>query len=333
MAYTVLEMDDAPADTVLQRLSQLAPVTSARRIHIPGATRPGGEGSSPYLFANGRELLDLCKRHDAGIGTVMRLREESLFSPGFDERMAHVLQVMRESSTRAIENPRPSLGGFIGGEARLLSRHPTPPRPRSWAPRSRRPSRAPWPSSSRTPPWASSWRHPPRVPRAWYPDASSPQARPLAQARRTSSRRSGAPQPWACCSPATPAWPAPRAAARRRWVRPRPWRRQRSRRCSAAPPSRRSTPPPLPWATCWALRATPSAAWWRRPARTETPSAWPARSPRRQLSLAGIKAPVPFDEAADAMLRVGRMLPLELRETALGGLATCPSVCSACRAS
>ena len=52
-----------------------------------------------------------------------------------------------------------------------------------------------------------------------------------------------------------------------------------------------------------------------------------------QLSLAGIKAPVPFDEAADAMLRVGRMLPLELRETALGGLATCPSVCSACGAS
>ena len=62
MAYTVLEMDDAPADAVLQRLSQLAPVTSARRIHIPGATRPGGEGSSPYLFANGRELLDLCAR-------------------------------------------------------------------------------------------------------------------------------------------------------------------------------------------------------------------------------------------------------------------------------
>ena len=52
-----------------------------------------------------------------------------------------------------------------------------------------------------------------------------------------------------------------------------------------------------------------------------------------QLSLAGIKAPVPFDEAADAMLRVGRMLPLELRETALGGLATCASVCSACGAS
>ena len=36
---------------------------------------------------------------------------------------------------------------------------------------------------------------------------------------------------------------------------------------------------------------------------------------------------------ACGMLRVGRMLPLELRETALGGLATCTSVCSACRAS
>ena len=27
------------------------------------------------------------------------------------------------------------------------------------------------------------------------------------------------------------------------------------------------------------------------------------------------------------------LLPLELRETALGGLATCPSVCSGCGAS
>jgi len=41
-----------------------------------------------------------------------------------------------------------------------------------------------------------------------------------------------------------------------------------------------------------------------------------------QLALCGIKNPIPFDEMAETMLRVGRQLPMELRETALGGVAT-----------
>lgn len=40
------------------------------------------------------------------------------------------------------------------------------------------------------------------------------------------------------------------------------------------------------------------------------------------LALAGVKSIVPFDEVVDAMYRVGKSLPMELRETALGGLAT-----------
>jgi len=40
------------------------------------------------------------------------------------------------------------------------------------------------------------------------------------------------------------------------------------------------------------------------------------------LALAGVKSVVPFDEVVDAMYRVGKSLPMELRETALGGLAT-----------
>lgn len=44
-----------------------------------------------------------------------------------------------------------------------------------------------------------------------------------------------------------------------------------------------------------------------------------------QMALAGVDAVVPFDETVDAMLRVGRSIPYELRETALGGMAACPS--------
>ena len=41
-----------------------------------------------------------------------------------------------------------------------------------------------------------------------------------------------------------------------------------------------------------------------------------------QMALAGIKSAIPVDEVIDAMRRIGNELPLSLRETAQGGLAT-----------
>lgn len=43
------------------------------------------------------------------------------------------------------------------------------------------------------------------------------------------------------------------------------------------------------------------------------------------LALAGVKSIIPFDEVVEAMYNVGRALPVELRETALGGLAATPT--------
>ncbi|WZL71556.1 L-serine ammonia-lyase, iron-sulfur-dependent, subunit alpha [Clostridiaceae bacterium 35-E11] len=43
------------------------------------------------------------------------------------------------------------------------------------------------------------------------------------------------------------------------------------------------------------------------------------------MALAGIKSIIPFDEVVEAMYKVGRALPCELRETALGGLAATPT--------
>lgn len=43
------------------------------------------------------------------------------------------------------------------------------------------------------------------------------------------------------------------------------------------------------------------------------------------MALAGVESVIPFDEVVDAMYRVGRAMPCELRETALGGLATTPT--------
>ena len=47
-----------------------------------------------------------------------------------------------------------------------------------------------------------------------------------------------------------------------------------------------------------------------------------------ELVLSGIRHHIPFDEMADAMLRVGRSLPFELRETAMGGCAGTPTGCN-----
>ncbi len=49
-----------------------------------------------------------------------------------------------------------------------------------------------------------------------------------------------------------------------------------------------------------------------------------------QLALSGIKHIIPFDEMVEAMYRVGRALPCEFRETALGGNAATPTACSMC---
>ena len=49
-----------------------------------------------------------------------------------------------------------------------------------------------------------------------------------------------------------------------------------------------------------------------------------------EMSLAGITQYIPLDEMIDAMYTVGKKLPAELRETALGGCAATPSACEKC---
>lgn len=49
-----------------------------------------------------------------------------------------------------------------------------------------------------------------------------------------------------------------------------------------------------------------------------------------EMALAGVKTLIPFDEMLQVMYRVGRSLPYELRETALGGVAAAPTACKLC---
>ena len=49
-----------------------------------------------------------------------------------------------------------------------------------------------------------------------------------------------------------------------------------------------------------------------------------------ELSLSGVKQLIPFDEMLETMYAVGRRIPIELRETALGGCTATPSACARC---
>lgn len=50
-----------------------------------------------------------------------------------------------------------------------------------------------------------------------------------------------------------------------------------------------------------------------------------------EITLCKIKHLIPFDEVIEAMYRVGKNMPSELRETAMGGIAATPTACSLCK--
>lgn len=77
-------------------------------------------------FKNTSELLALCQNNNIPISEVMRLREVELGETSDEEvncRMAHALEIMKKSSFAPIHTPGKSMGGLLGGEARKLIDH------------------------------------------------------------------------------------------------------------------------------------------------------------------------------------------------------------------
>ncbi len=77
-------------------------------------------------FKNAKELFDLCQRNGLTISEVMRQRELSETESSPEElytKMKRVLEIMKDSASTPIERPVTSMGGLIGGEAKRLSLH------------------------------------------------------------------------------------------------------------------------------------------------------------------------------------------------------------------
>ena len=77
-------------------------------------------------FKSAKELLDLCEENQLPISEVMRQRECILGEgprDAVDHRMAKAWEIMRASATQPLKKPIKSMGGLIGGEAKKLETH------------------------------------------------------------------------------------------------------------------------------------------------------------------------------------------------------------------
>ena len=77
-------------------------------------------------FINAKELLELCDKKNMSISDVMKMRECDESTSSKEEiinKMKRVLEIMRDSSTLPINTPIKSMGGLIGGEAKKLSEY------------------------------------------------------------------------------------------------------------------------------------------------------------------------------------------------------------------
>lgn len=80
-----------------------------------------------YLnFQNGEELVKLCSEQNLPISAVMKQRELKLGQQSeeiLDEKWRQALEIMKASTHDPIDNPKKSMGGLIGGEAKKIRDH------------------------------------------------------------------------------------------------------------------------------------------------------------------------------------------------------------------
>ncbi|MDO4442994.1 MAG: L-serine ammonia-lyase, iron-sulfur-dependent, subunit alpha [Slackia sp.] len=150
IAYTIMQTDDEIDEAIARAIAKNPDIYDVRIVKSDRATdavppvsaraaRPidgfgadltpeeAAELFDSLDFANGSELLAYCEREDVGIDTAMCRRERCMLAADRiavdDTRryLAEALDVMRESATRPLAEPVPSMGGLIGGEAAKLS--------------------------------------------------------------------------------------------------------------------------------------------------------------------------------------------------------------------
>lgn len=135
-AYTVLETDQLVNATAKAAIEDHPAIYDVRI--IPSDTRPGcGHVDIPNIaealqhfsdldFASGAAMLTYCEQQDATLSEAFLARETALAASlsSADCSMSYLhgaLAVMKDAARRPIDETLPSMGGLIGGEARKLA--------------------------------------------------------------------------------------------------------------------------------------------------------------------------------------------------------------------
>lgn len=331
-AYAVFETDEEPSPEVVARIGRIRGVSAAYTVHVPGVlTLPTGAGSG-YDFSSGAELLALCRAHGCSLGAAMARRERDL--RGEDEcarMMARVLSVMRDEASEPIASPAPSLGGLIGGQARRVAEGAGGPsdvcgrtltRAAAYAMAVLERSAAmgvivaaPTAGSSGVVPGCLLAL---QESRGFSDEAAEEGLYAAAAVGALIEHGASVSGAEGGCQAEVGSAAAMAAAMAVQLL--------------GGTPEQALGASTTAIANLLGLVCDPVGGLVEVPCQSRNAIGVADALTAAQLAMAGVALPLPFDEAVEAMRQVGEALPASLRETALGGLAACPSAarCAGC---
>lgn len=286
----------------------------------------------PYDFADARALLNLCEAHSLPVSGVMRRREaQATGQPlaALDARMAETLAIMREAAAQALEEPRPSMGGLLGGQAQHVQARcaagqslagPVLGRAMACAMSVLEVNAsmglivaAPTAGAAGVLPGvllalqeANAWPDARVVDALWCASAVGY----LAMRNATVAGAVGGCQAEVGVASAMAAAAAVEAAG--------------------GAPAQALDAAATALVNLLGLVCDPVGGLVEVPCQARNAGGAASALAAAELALAGAAVPIPLDEMLAAMLAVGRRLPVELRETALGGCAATPTACRLC---
>lgn len=329
-AYAVFETDTPVDQAVVDAIAAQPNVNAAYSVRVPGVLTLPTEFETAFDFSSGAELLALCNTHALSIGETMRLRERDLRGAAESQRlMEAVVAAMRSEVADPIANPMPSLGGLIGGEAQALHAGigsaadvcgPALTKAVAYAMAVLERSAtmgvivaAPTAGSSGVVPGCLLALQEERgfgdeaLVEALYCAAAVGAI--VEHAASVSGAEGG-------CQAEVGTASAMAAAAIAQLL--------------GATPGQCLTAAGVAVANLLGLVCDPVRGLVETPCQVRNAVGVANAFTAAQMSALGIGFAIPFDEVVEAMRQVGCALPASLRETALGGLATCPSACACC---
>ncbi len=344
-AFTVLETDDDVDGKVREYLILHPDILNARVIPAMSATdgepvevpADADEVFARWNYTSGAELLALCEREGATIAEAFRAREEALCakqgaSADIDAYLDRVLAVMDTAATTPITAPERSIGGLIGGEAAKVTeslngddkkRHLMDPLTAQAAiyALATLETNAKMGIIVATPTAGSSGVLPGvllamRDVRGYSHDELREGILTAAAVGYIVARNASVSGAEGGCQAEVGSAAAMAAAAAVALAGGTP------DRCLAAGAN--------VMMSLLGLVCDPVGGLVELPCQKRDATAAPVALVCAQIALAGVENLVPFDENVAVMDKVGRELPMELRETARGGIAAAPSACRFC---